>query len=66
MSEHELVIRNGLVVDGTGVAPRRGDVAVDGGVITEEHIVSAMRREYAKASLPFPGVPPRRRHEQAR
>ena len=35
MSEHELVIRNGLVVDGTGVAPRRGDVAVDGGVITE-------------------------------
>src|SRR6478609_9072422 len=35
MSEHELVIRNGLVVDGTGNAPRRADVAVDGGVITE-------------------------------
>ena len=35
MSEHELVIRNGLVVDGTGAAPRQADVAVDGGVITE-------------------------------
>src|SRR6478735_3077711 len=35
MSEHELVIRNGLVVDGTGNAPRRADVAVDGGIITE-------------------------------
>jgi hypothetical protein len=35
--------------------------AADGGVITQEHLVNAMRREYAKASLPFPGVPPRRR-----
>jgi SpoVK/Ycf46/Vps4 family AAA+-type ATPase len=40
--------------------------AANGGVITQEHLVSAMRREYAKASLPFPGVPPRRRHEPAR
>ena len=32
---HELVIRNGLVVDGTGAAPRQADVAVDGGRITE-------------------------------
>src|SRR5207253_1710101 len=31
---HDLVIRNGLVVDGTGAAPRVADVAVDGGVIT--------------------------------
>src|SRR4051794_41317556 len=31
---HELVIRNGLVVDGTGAAPRPADVAVDGGRIT--------------------------------
>ncbi len=34
MSEHELVIRGGLVVDGTGAAPRHADVAVDDGVIT--------------------------------
>ena len=34
MSEHELVIRGGLVVDGTGAEPRQADVAVDGGVIT--------------------------------
>ena len=32
---HDLVIRGGLVVDGTGGAPRHADVAIDGGVITE-------------------------------
>jgi N-acyl-D-amino-acid deacylase len=32
---HELVIRGGLVVDGTGTAPKRADIAVDGGRITE-------------------------------
>ena len=26
---HDLVIRNGLVVDGTGGAPRHADVAID-------------------------------------
>ena len=31
---HELVIRNGLVVDGTGGPTRRVDVAVDGGLIS--------------------------------
>ena len=31
---HDLVIRGGLVVDGTGSAPRHADVAIDGGVIT--------------------------------
>jgi N-acyl-D-amino-acid deacylase len=31
---HELIIRAGTVVDGTGDAPRTADVAVDGGVIT--------------------------------
>jgi ATPase family associated with various cellular activities (AAA) len=35
--------------------------AANGGVITQQHLVNAMRREYAKTSLPFPGVPPRRR-----
>jgi N-acyl-D-amino-acid deacylase len=31
---HDLVIRGGVVVDGTGGAPRHADVAIDGGVIT--------------------------------
>ena len=32
---HELVIRGGTLVDGTGAPPRPADVAVDDGVITE-------------------------------
>jgi N-acyl-D-aspartate/D-glutamate deacylase len=35
MAEHELVIRNGTVVDGTGRARFVGDVAVSHGVITQ-------------------------------
>src|SRR3954451_18774142 len=31
---HDLVIRGGIVVDGSGNAPRTADVAVDNGVIT--------------------------------
>src|SRR6516165_8471870 len=34
MAEHELVIRGGTVVDGTGSPSRTADVAVSGGVIT--------------------------------
>ena len=34
--EHDLVIRNGLVVDGTGAVPQLGlSIAIDGNVITE-------------------------------
>ena len=32
---HDLVIRNGLVVDGTGAEPRHADVAITGDAITE-------------------------------
>ena len=32
---HDLVIRNGTIVDGTGADRFHGDVAVDDGVITE-------------------------------
>ncbi len=31
---HDLVIRNGSIVDGTGAAAKNGDVAIDGGRIT--------------------------------
>jgi N-acyl-D-aspartate/D-glutamate deacylase len=34
VAAHELVIRGGEVVDGTGAAPRIADVAVDGGRVT--------------------------------
>ncbi len=35
MSEHDLVIRNGAIIDGTGESRQEGDVAVRDGVITE-------------------------------
>lgn len=37
--------------------------AAAGTPIEQSHLVDAMRREYAKSSLPFPGAPPRRRHD---
>ncbi|CAN5658423.1 hypothetical protein BH24ACT4_BH24ACT4_01000 [soil metagenome] len=38
---HDLVIKDGTVVDGTGAPPRRADVAVDGDRITEVGQVDA-------------------------
>ncbi|PBC40844.1 amidohydrolase [Rhodococcus sp. ACPA4] len=54
---HDLVIRGGTVVDGTGSVPRRADVAVDGGTITVVGEVSqAGRREIdASGKLVTPG-----------
>ncbi len=37
--------------------------AAGGTRIHQHHLIAAVRREYAKAALPFPGEPPRRRDE---
>ena len=42
---HDMVIRGGTVVDGTGAAPFIGDVAIDGGVISAVGFVPAKARE---------------------
>jgi N-acyl-D-aspartate/D-glutamate deacylase len=54
---HDLVIRGGTVVDGTGAAPRTADIAVDGGVITAvEHGAGTGAREIdADGLLVMPG-----------
>jgi N-acyl-D-aspartate/D-glutamate deacylase len=45
MSQVDLVIRGGMVFDGTGAAPAQADVAIDGGVIVAVGAVSASGRE---------------------
>ena len=54
---HDIVIRGGEVVDGTGTPPRRADVAIDGDRITEVGVVpEAGRRELdASGRLVTPG-----------
>ena len=49
---HDLIVRGGLVVDGTGAAPRPADVIVDGGKITavENPGVEAEARETIEAT----------------
>jgi len=61
-SMHDLVIRNGLIVDGTGADRFHGDVAVDGGTITEVTraghggVAESGRRELdAEGNLVAPG-----------
>ncbi len=46
---HDLVIRGGEVVDGTGAAPRRADVAIDGDRITEVGVVNEPGRRQIDA-----------------
>ena len=41
---HDLVIRRGQVVDGTGSEPIVADIAIDGGLITEVGDVGAARQ----------------------
>jgi N-acyl-D-amino-acid deacylase len=55
---HDLVVRAGTVVDGTGAPARTADVAVDGGRITEVGAlgsVSAQRTIEAEGALVTPG-----------
>ena len=58
---HELVIRGGTLVDGTGAPPRAADVAVDDGTITEVAAPGALddagarRRVDADGLLVTPG-----------
>ena len=47
---HDIVIRGGLVVDGTGAAPTPGDVAIDGGRITAVGTVAAGGEEVIDAT----------------
>src|SRR4029450_7018037 len=57
MSLHDLVVRNGTVIDGTGAAPRQVDVAIDDGLITalERKSGSARREVNAAGVLGAPG-----------
>ena len=50
MSDHDLIIRGGTVVDGTGAPARTADVAIDDGVITE--VGDGRRRGRARRSTP--------------
>ncbi|TDC70716.1 amidohydrolase [Actinomadura sp. GC306] len=50
---HDIVIRGGDVVDGTGAAPRRADVAVDGDRVTEVGEVAGRGRREIDAAGRF-------------
>jgi N-acyl-D-aspartate/D-glutamate deacylase len=46
---HDLVIRGGVIVDGTGGAPFKGDVAIDKGIITSVGGTAGPAREVIEA-----------------
>jgi N-acyl-D-aspartate/D-glutamate deacylase len=57
MSQHDLVIRGGTLVDGTGSAPRPGDVAIDGAQISAvgPDVGSGRREIDARGQIVTPG-----------
>ncbi len=50
MAEHDLVIRGGVVIDGTGHPRREADVAVSEGIVTEVGTVSGSGRREVEAN----------------
>lgn len=46
---HDLIIKSGLIVDGTGAEPYRGDVAVDDGIITAVGRIDARAKQQIDA-----------------
>jgi N-acyl-D-aspartate/D-glutamate deacylase len=46
---HDLVIRGGTIVDGSGAGPIHGDVAIDGDTITEVGKVGGKGRQEIEA-----------------
>jgi N-acyl-D-amino-acid deacylase len=50
---HDLIVRGGTVVDGTGAAPRTADVAVNDGIITE---VGSLTGEAARRTIEADGL----------
>ena len=57
MATHDIVLRGGLVFDGSGAEPREMDVAVDGGTISHLGKVSGKGREEidARGQIVTPG-----------
>ena len=47
---HDVIIRNGSVVDGTGAPARHADVAISGGKIVEVGKISGTARKTVDAS----------------
>ena len=56
-STHDLIIRNGKIIDGSGKKPFFGDIAIDGGKITSVgKIENSGKEEFdAKGNLVTPG-----------
>ena len=53
---HDLIIRGGTIVDGTGTSKKTGDIAIDNGMITAMGKVGAGHREIdADGLLVTPG-----------